>query len=121
MYPMLRLRDYGLGVKALVNALEQSVIDLLSEAEVVAQRRPDAPGVYVDDAKIAALGLRIRRGTSYHGLSLNVKMDLQPFSNIDPCGYQGLQVTQMADYLPEPEPDIEAVSAQLLKHFVKQI
>ncbi len=98
MYPMLRLKDYGMGVKALVNSLEQTVIDLLKDFEIVGTRRADAPGIYVADEKIAALGLRIRKGTSYHGLSLNVDMDMQPFKNIDPCGYQGLQVTQLVDH-----------------------
>lgn len=97
MYPLLTLKRYGIGVKALVAALEQAVIDTLVDFDVVGERRSDAPGVYVDGAKIAALGLRIRRGTSYHGLSFNIKMDLQPFDNIDPCGYQGLKVTQLAD------------------------
>ena len=77
--------------------MEQSVINLLEQIGCQAQRRADAPGVYVDEAKIAALGLRIRRGRSYHGLSFNVDMDLAPFANIDPCGYQGLKVCQLAD------------------------
>ena len=98
IYPLLHLKRYGMGVKALVRNLEQAVIDLLQEQDICGERREDAPGVYVDQAKIAALGLRIKRGNSYHGLSLNVDMDLKPFSNIDPCGYQGLQVTQLRDH-----------------------
>ena len=123
MYPMLKLKNYGLGVKALVSILEQSVIDLLSGYQISAARREDAPGVYVDQAKIAALGLRIRRGTSYHGLSLNVDMDLSPFNNIDPCGYQGLQVTQIADLLKQAErrPQAEAVAERLCKAFISLI
>lgn len=97
MYPMLRLKRYGIGVKAMVNYLEQAVIDLLNDLNIVAQRRQSAPGVYVNNAKIAALGLRIRNGTSYHGLSLNVDMDLTPFTNIDPCGFHQLRVTQIVD------------------------
>ncbi len=98
MYPLLNLKRHHLGVKALVNALEQGVIDLLAEYSLSSERRPDAPGVYVNEAKIAALGLRIRKGNSYHGLSLNVDMDVSPFSNIDPCGYQGLKVAQMSQF-----------------------
>jgi lipoyl(octanoyl) transferase len=123
MYPMLKLKDYGLGVKALVSILEQAVIDLLSRYQINAARREDAPGVYVDQAKIAALGLRIRRGTSYHGLSLNVDMDLSPFNNIDPCGYQGQQVTQMIDLLPKAKSRLQtqAITEQLYKGFVSLI
>ena len=97
MYPLLNLKRQGLGVKSLVNKLEQAVINYLAHFALSAARKQDAPGVYIDGAKIAALGLRIRRGTSYHGLSLNIDMDLTPFKNIDPCGYQGLQVYQLSD------------------------
>jgi lipoyl(octanoyl) transferase len=123
MYPMLKLKNYGLGVKALVSILEETVIDLLNGYQISGSRRDDAPGVYVDQAKIAALGLRIRRGTSYHGLSLNVDMDLSPFKNIDPCGYQGLQVTQMADLLSQAEnrPQAQTITEQLWKRFVSLI
>jgi len=119
MYPLLKLKRYGVGVKALVAALEQSVIDTLLEYHIDAGRRPDAPGVYVDEQKIAALGLRIRNGSSYHGLSLNVDMDLQPFSNIDPCGYQGLRITQLSDFTSDVS--IEEVSERLLSNFVALI
>ncbi len=98
-YPLLDLRRRGLGVKRLVNLLEQSVIDLLADHGISAARRPGAPGVYVGEAKIAALGLRIRNGYSYHGLALNVSLDLAPFQRINPCGYAGLAVTRMADLL----------------------
>ncbi|HEB96416.1 MAG TPA: lipoyl(octanoyl) transferase LipB [Sedimenticola thiotaurini] len=96
-YLLIDLRRRRLGVRALVTLLEQSVVELLAGHGVAAAPRPEAPGVYVDGRKIAALGLRVRRGCSFHGLSLNVAMDLAPFSRIDPCGYPGLQVTQMAD------------------------
>ncbi|MGD2074125.1 MAG: lipoyl(octanoyl) transferase LipB [Gammaproteobacteria bacterium] len=96
-YVMLDLRRLGIGVRRLVRLLEQSVIDWLAARGVCARARRDAPGVYVDDAKIAALGLRVRRGCSYHGLSLNVDMDLEPFARINPCGYRGLRVTQLRD------------------------
>ena len=95
VYPLLDLRRRGLGVRSLVSALEESVVDLLAELGVTAAARPDAPGVYVDGAKVAQVGLRVRRGCSYHGLSLNVDMDLEPFGRINPCGYAGLPVTDM--------------------------
>lgn len=97
VYVLLDLRRRGYGVKGLVARLEQAVIDLLAELGVAADRRPGAPGVYVGEAKIAALGLRIRNGCSYHGVSLNVDMDLTPFTAINPCGYAGLPVTQTRD------------------------
>lgn len=96
-YVLLDLRLAGLGVRSLVHALEQAVIDLLADYGIGAERRPGAPGVYVAGAKIAALGLRVRKGCSYHGLSLNVDMDLEPFRRINPCGYPDLEVTQLAD------------------------
>ena len=118
MYPLLHLKAYGLGVKSLVANLEQAVIDLLAEQTITAERRSDAPGVYVEQAKIAALGLRIRHGNSYHGLSFNVDMDLSPFNNIDPCGYQGLQVTQLLDLKPSIKPDFNALQQSLVERFV---
>jgi lipoyl(octanoyl) transferase len=97
IYTLLDLRRRGLGVRPLVRLLEQAVIDLLAAYGVAAAARPEAPGVYVDGAKIAALGLRIRDGRCYHGLAFNVDMDLSPFRVIDPCGYSGLAVTQARD------------------------
>ncbi|HPF59502.1 MAG TPA: lipoyl(octanoyl) transferase LipB [Candidatus Competibacteraceae bacterium] len=97
IYCLLDVRRLGLSVRGLVTALEQSVIEVLAMHNVTAYARPNAPGVYVEDAKIASLGLRIRQGRSYHGLSLNVDMDLEPFSRINPCGYPGLRVTQLRD------------------------
>jgi len=125
MYPLLSLRRFGiggnpLGVKMLVNRLEQCVIDCLTDYSVKAQRREDAPGVYVGQAKIAALGLRIRRGCSYHGLSCNVDMDLTPFSNIDPCGFQGLKVTQLK-HETSLDCEVYAVGKQLLDKFVLSV
>ncbi|TCK17221.1 lipoyl(octanoyl) transferase [Thiogranum longum] len=96
-YLMLDLRARNLGIRGLVELLEQSVIDWLGSQGISAHARRDAPGVYVDGAKIAALGLRVRRGCSYHGLSFNVDMDLEPFSRINPCGYAGMDVTQLRD------------------------
>lgn len=96
-YTLLDIRRRKLGVKKLVSLLEQSVIDLLGAYGIQGERRDKAPGIYVDGRKIAALGIRIRHGCSYHGLSLNVDMDLAPFTDIDPCGYKGLEVTQLRD------------------------
>jgi len=96
-YVLVDLHRKGISVRELVRSLEQAVIDLALEFGISAARREDAPGVYVEGAKIAALGLRIRRGSSYHGLSLNVNMDLAPFRAIDPCGHIGLDVTQLRD------------------------
>lgn len=105
LYPLLDLRRLGLGVRALVDLIEQALIDVLAEDGVVAARREGAPGVYVGEAKIAALGLRVRRGCSFHGLAFNVAMDLEPFSRINPCGYQGLAVTQLADHVAGATPE----------------
>ena len=97
LYCLLDITRLGLGVRGLVARIEKSVIDLLEHYQVVSHTRKGAPGVYVGKAKIAALGLRIRKGCCYHGLSLNVDMDLEPFERINPCGYSGLAVTQLSD------------------------
>jgi lipoyl(octanoyl) transferase len=97
VYTLLDLRRRGLGVRALVRKLENAVIELLADYGLEANGSVDAPGVYVAGAKVAALGLRVRNGCCFHGLSLNVDMDLSPFRSIDPCGYPGLQVTQLHD------------------------
>lgn len=94
-YVLMDLRRRSWGVRRLVSALEQSVVGLLDDLGIDGAPRADAPGVYVHGAKIAALGLRVRRGCSYHGLALNVDMDLEPFSHIDPCGYAGLRATDL--------------------------
>ncbi|MEE4144358.1 MAG: lipoyl(octanoyl) transferase LipB [Halieaceae bacterium] len=112
LYLMIDLRRRSWGVRDLVNLIESSLVQLLAEYDIVAAPRPEAPGVYVDGAKIASLGLRVRRGCSYHGLSLNVDMDLEPFGRINPCGYQGLQVTSMARLLGAV--DMTAVGQRLL-------
>ena len=98
VYLMLDLRRWKINVRELVRLMEQAVINVLDEFNITAQGRVDAPGVYVNDAKIAALGLKIRNGCCYHGLSLNVDMDTVPFTYINPCGYQGLRVTQIKDF-----------------------
>ena len=97
VYTLLDLRALGTSVRAIVFSLEQIVIDYLRENTVEAQRKAGAPGVYVGEKKIAALGLRVRQGRCYHGLAVNVTMGLEPFTHINPCGYPGLQVTQMSD------------------------
>jgi lipoyl(octanoyl) transferase len=109
-YPLLDLRRAGMGVREFVHRIEQALIDTLAHWNIVAVRRPGAPGVYVADAKIAALGLRVRRGCSFHGLAFNVNMDLSPFRRINPCGYQNLAVTQVVDLGgPSGLADVEAV------------
>ena len=118
-YLLLDMRRHQLGVKALVSKIEQAVIDLLAEYHIHGQRRDGAPGIYVDGAKIAALGLRIRKGCSYHGLSLNVDMDLAPFSRINPCGFEGLVTDQLRHH--NPELDLHAVEASLIKQLRHQL
>ena len=119
-YPLVDVRRLGLGVRELVSRIEQSLIDLLASYGVSAEARADAPGVYVNGAKIASLGLRIRRGCSFHGLALNVDMDLQPFQRINPCGYAGLAMTQLADHVAGPL-DMNEVSARLREQLVKHL
>lgn len=97
-YPLIDLRRTKLGVRELVCRIEQVIIDTLAHWNIQAQRREGAPGVYVGEAKIAALGLRVRRGCSFHGLAFNVAMDLEPYQRINPCGYKGLAVTQVIDF-----------------------
>jgi lipoyl(octanoyl) transferase len=119
VYALLDLRRRGYGVKTLVSRLEQAVIDLLAELGLRGARRDGAPGVYVDAAKIAALGLRIKNGCSYHGLSLNVAMDLAPFAAINPCGHAGLAVTQTRDLGVALGP--AEVGERLLEHLEKNV
>ncbi len=97
VYPLVRLRSLNLGVRDLVTALERAVIDYVAQFGIEAEARPEAPGIYVSGRKLASIGLRIRRGCSYHGLAFNVNMDLEPFSRINPCGFEGLEVTQLTD------------------------
>jgi lipoyl(octanoyl) transferase len=116
IYLLLDLRRWKINVHDLVRLIEQAVIDLLAEHGVQAEGRVDAPGVYVNDAKIAALGLKIKKGCCYHGLSFNVDMDLTPFNNINPCGYQGLHVTQCVEQGIAPE--LEELQAELTQNLV---
>jgi lipoyl(octanoyl) transferase len=117
-YLMLDVRRLGYGVRELVTRIEHSLIDLLASYGVTAAAKPEAPGVYVDGAKIASLGLRIRNGCSFHGLALNVDMDLDPFKRINPCGYAGLAMTQLREQAgPIEFAEVSArLRAQLVKH-----
>ncbi len=118
VYPLLDLRRLGIGVRDYVCRIEQAIIDTLDEWNIGAERLDGAPGVYVGGAKIAALGIRVRRGCSFHGLAFNVSLDLEPFHRINPCGYAGMQVTSVLD-LGGPS-GIEAVKAVLLSHLAQQ-
>ncbi|RLQ21251.1 lipoyl(octanoyl) transferase LipB [Seongchinamella sediminis] len=115
IYLLVDLKRRGLGVRALVTLIETAIVRLLAEYDIDAAPRADAPGVYVDGDKIASLGLRVRRGCSYHGLSLNVDMDLEPFGRINPCGHAGLQVTSMARLLAGQDIALDPVGERLLE------
>lgn len=103
VYLMIDLTRHRLGVRALVDVIEQSIVQTLASFGITASPRPDAPGVYVGDAKIASLGLRVKRGCSFHGLALNVSMDMEPFRRINPCGYAGMSMCQISDFAPGAE------------------
>ena len=118
-YLLLDLKRLGLGVRQLVTVMEEALIATLAAWQVSAYAKSDAPGVYVNDAKIASLGLRVRRGCSFHGLALNVAMDLTPFLSINPCGYAGLNMVQLADLTAQPE--LQEVSEQLLTHLTQKL
>jgi lipoyl(octanoyl) transferase len=118
-YPLVDLRRRGLGVREFVERIEQALIDTLASWDITAARRPGAPGVYVDGAKIGALGLRVRHGCTFHGLAFNVAMDLAPFARINPCGYAGLQVTSVADC--GGPADVATVAAALVPRLASQI
>ena len=116
-YLLLDMKRRHVAVRALVRTMETAVIDLLADFGISAEGRVEAPGVYVGGAKIAALGLRITRGCCYHGIALNVNMDLSPFHAIDPCGYPGLAVTQLASL--GVDDDVETVADKLAVHLVR--
>lgn len=118
-YILLDLNRLNIGVRKLVTNLEQAVIDTLSEYGIMAESRHDAPGVYVKGRKIAALGLRVRRGCCFHGLALNVDMDLEPFARINPCGYEGLEITQISNLVDDV--NIDVLSQQLLSRLKQQL
>lgn len=119
VYMLLDLTRLKLGVRQLVTVIENAVIGVLGDYAVKASAKPDAPGVYVNGDKIAALGLRVRKGRSFHGLSLNIDMDLEPFSRIHPCGHKDLKVVQLKQFVPNLE--IEDVSNRLEKQLLKYI
>ena len=119
VYPLIDIRRANIGVRKLVTALEQSVVDLAVEFDISAAARADAPGVYVEGDKLASVGLRIRRGSSFHGMALNVDIDLEPFSRINPCGYQDLQMTDL--HRQGIDLDLEATAARLLPHFLRHL
>ena len=116
-YPLIDLRRVGVGVRELVNKIEQAIIDTMAHWNIGAERIEGAPGVYVNGAKVAALGLRVRRGCSFHGLAFNVNMDLEPYHRINPCGYKGLEVTQVLDLGgPSRLADVEDVLVEQFCH-----
>jgi len=119
IYPLIDLRRAGLGVRDLVTALEQSVVDLAADYGIEAASRCDAPGVYIDGVKLASVGLRIRRGSSFHGMALNVDVDLEPFSRINPCGFKDLQITDLARL--GADNDLAAVRDKLLPHLLRHL
>jgi len=119
VYTLLNIQRRDMGIRHLVTKLEQSVIDLLADYGIEGHNRRDAPGVYVADAKIASLGLRVKRGCCYHGLSLNVDMDLTPFSQINPCGMAGLQITQLKNFGAPTH--ISVISEALMDHLAQHL
>ena len=120
-YPLLDLKRLKVGVREYVERIEQAVIDTLADWNIVAARREGAPGVYVNGAKVAALGIRVRRGCTFHGLAFNIAMDLEPFQRINPCGYQGLAVTSMLDLCGQSSGlGLDAVKPVLLGHLAEQ-
>ena len=119
-YTLLDIKRLEMGVRDLVSHLEHSVVDVLAQWGVLAYAKPDAPGVYVNGAKIASLGLRIKKGRAYHGLALNVDMDLSPFQRINPCGYAGMAMTQLKDLTDEPV-TVEQVAERWLAGFMQRM
>lgn len=119
VYPLIDIRRAGIGVRPLITALERAVIRLAADFSIDAECRADAPGVYVGDRKLASVGLRIRRGASYHGMAVNIDADLEPFSRINPCGYEGLEMVNLrqlgvSEALPE-------LTQRLLRHFLAEL
>ena len=119
IYALIDLSRSGIGIRPLVTALEQSVVDLVAEHGVQAASRKDAPGVYVDGVKLASVGLRIRRGSSFHGMALNVDVDTEAFSRINPCGFSNMQVTDLTKL--GTGHDIDSAQTQLLPYFLKHL
>lgn len=121
-YPMIDLRRRGMGVRELVSGIEDSLVATLQSYGIEAFAKPDAPGVYTaENEKIASLGLRVRRGSSYHGLALNVDMDLEPFDRINPCGYQGLRMVHMRDRAAVSAADLAEVETRLMDRLASRL
>lgn len=121
-YPLINLRRQGIGVRDLVTITENALVATLKDLGIDAYPKPDAPGVYVGEAKIASLGFRIRRGCSYHGLSLNVAMDMAPYARINPCGYQGLQMVQASQLSDDPRAGaLAALEPLIVEHLAEQL
>ncbi|MDF7758839.1 lipoyl(octanoyl) transferase LipB [Kosakonia cowanii] len=116
MYVLINLKRRKIGVRELVTLLENTVINTLAQLDIVANARPDAPGVYVEGKKICSLGLRIRKGCSFHGLALNIDMDLAPFMRINPCGYAGMEMTQVSKLVENASMD--KIRTILIQHFL---
>ncbi|ESS58325.1 lipoyl(octanoyl) transferase [Enterobacter cloacae S611] len=116
MYVLINLKRRKIGVRELVTLLENTVVNTLAQLDIVANARPDAPGVYVDGKKICSLGLRIRKGCSFHGLALNIDMDLAPFMRINPCGYAGMEMTQVSKLVENASMD--KIRTILIQHFL---
>jgi lipoyl(octanoyl) transferase len=119
IYPLIDIRRADIGVRDLVTALEQSVVDLANDYGIEAAARADAPGVYVEGAKLASVGLRIRRGASFHGMALNVNIDIEPFTRINPCGFSNLEITDFSRL--GSESDLDRVRDSLLPHFLRHL
>lgn len=115
-YVLFDLKRLGIGIRNLVTNLEQAIIDTLREYDINAHGRRDAPGVYVDQAKICSIGLRVKRGSTYHGIAFNINMDTSPFQRINPCGMANLPITQVRDFAPNIS--VEAIEQQLIAHIV---
>ena len=120
VYCLIDIKRLGIGVKEMVRIIEKSIIDLLNDYSIPSHKIVGAPGVYVDGSKIAALGLKVKRGKTYHGLSLNVDMNLLPYQLINPCGYRDLNVTQMSN-LTDNKLELDKIKKQLTKHLTKYV
>ena len=120
VYCMIDIKRLGIGVKQMVSIIEMSIMDVLSDYSIKSHKVPGAPGVYVDGSKIAALGLKVKQGKTYHGLSLNIDMNLAPYNLINPCGYEDLNVTQMSD-LTDNKLDLDTIKKKLTKYLTKYV
>ena len=120
VYCLIDIKRLGIGVKQMVSIIEMSIMDVLNDYSIKSHKVSGAPGVYVDGSKIAALGLKVKRGKTYHGLSLNVDMNLSPYNLINPCGYKDLKITQISN-LTDNKPDLDKIKKQLTKNLAKYV